>query len=391
MTETAHSPAEIRRPPRRGLAGVRLGSVAGFEISLDYSWFILFFLILATFTGAVFPASVPDLSRLEYLLMGVAGTLLFFSSLLLHELAHSFVARWKGIRIEGITLFIFGGMARTAREASTAGDEFLIAVVGPVTSFLLAAVFYGIAAASVRLGLGDPVSAVAAYLGLVNLALAIFNLLPGFPLDGGRLLRAAAWRVTGSLRGATRIASASGRFMGWAITALGVFSLFAGGGLIGGLWMIFIGWFLAQAARVSYQQLLLQEILSPLAARQAMSPQPETVPPDVSLEELVHDFFLRRPFSSFPVVEDGVIVGLVTLGQLKTLDRENWAHKRVSDIMSPVEETVIVGPDTPMSSVLSMMREGGSSRVLVATNGRLLGIISTSDITRWLDRVGLVE
>ncbi len=379
-----------KRGPAR-FSGIRLGSISGFEISLDYSWFIIFFLILATFIGAVFPASAPGLERAEYIAMGLVGTFLFFTSLLIHELAHSFMARIKGVEVEGITLFIFGGMAHTSREADTPGDEFLIAGVGPVASFILAALFYGIAALGGQVGLGLTITVVAEYLGFLNLVLAIFNLFPGFPLDGGRLLRATIWRVTGSLRKATRIAATAGRGLGWGIIGLGVFSLFVGGGLIGGLWLVFIGWFLTYAARMSYQQVLLHYMLSPLTARQAMSPNPERVPPSLSLDHLVHEYFLKRPYNSFPVTDDGMVVGLVTLGQVKLVPRDRWKDHVVADIMSPLEDTVLVDPETTMMTVLERMREGDTRRILVARNRELLGIISATDITRWLDRAGLIE
>ncbi len=380
-------------PPRRtgAFAGIRLGSVSGFEISLDYSWFIIFFLILASFTGVVFPPAAPGLEQLDYVLMGLAGAILFFGSLLLHELAHAFAARARGIEVEGITLFIFGGMARTAREASTPGDEFFIAVVGPLASFAIAFACYLAATAGAAIGLGLGFVVVAEYLGLLNLILAIFNLLPGFPLDGGRLFRATVWKWTGSFRTATRVASNGGRMLGWSLIALGVFILLAGGGFLGGLWLVFIGWFLGHAARSSYQQVLLQEMLRPLTAGEAMTAHPETVPPDLSLDALVHEHFLRKPYSSFPVTEDGVVLGLVTLGQVKRLPRERWKDSLVTDIMAPLQTTVIVPPETPMTQVLERMRDVETRRVLVARDWELLGIISATDVTRWLDRVALME
>lgn len=386
---TSSSPTTRRGPT--GFGGIRLGTISGFEISLDYSWFIIFFLILGTFIGAVFPHHAPGLDRTEYLAMGIVGTILFFVSLLAHELAHSFMARWKGIDVEGITLFIFGGMARTSREADTPWDEFLIAGVGPLASFALALFFYALALGGSQLGLGLAITVVAEYLGLLNLVLAIFNLLPGFPLDGGRLLRAMIWQLTGSFRRATRIAALAGRSLGWGIIALGIFSLLVGGGLIGGLWLVFIGWFLTYAARMSYQQVLLHEMLKPLTARQAMSPNPERVPPDLPIEELIHEYFLRRPYNSFPVTDDGIVVGLVTLGQVKLLAREQWRERVVADVMSPLKDTVLVDPETTMLSVLERMQGSETRRVLVAREWELLGIISATDITRWLDRVGLVE
>lgn len=372
-------------------AGFRVGSVGGVEISLDYSWFIIFFLILGTFAGAVFPAQAPGLDWLAYLAMGLVGAGLFFGSLLAHELSHAFMAIRRGIGVEGITLFIFGGMARTERDASSPADEFLIAVVGPLMSLFLAAAFYGIAFATTQAGAPLAITVVAEYMGLLNLALAIFNLFPGFPLDGGRLLRAALWQFTGSMRTATRIAASAGRVLGWTIIGLGLFALVVGGALIGGLWFVFIGWFLSHAAQASYQHVLLNEVLAPLTARRAMTPDPETVPPDLTLDELVHGYFLRRPYGSFPVTEDDVPVGLVTLAQVKAVPRAEWEGKLVADIMSPLDEAFIVDPETSMMEVLQGMRSHETSRVLVVRDWELVGIISGSDLARWLDRVALMD
>jgi len=395
MTEPATTKSRTgpgRRAPRTGVfAGIQLGSIAGFEISLDYSWFIIFFLILASFTGVVFPPAAPGLDQIDYLVMGLSGALLFFASLLIHELAHAFAARARDVEVEGITLFIFGGMARTTREASSPGDEFFIAVVGPLASFALAALGYIVASAASSLGLGLGVVVVAEYLGFLNLILAVFNLLPGFPLDGGRLFRATVWKMTGSFRTATRIAATGGRILGWSLIGLGLFSFLFAGGYVGGLWLVFIGWFLGHAARTSYQQVLLQEMLRPLTAAEAMSANPETVGPDLPVEGLVHDHFLRKPYSAFPVTEDGVVIGLVTLGQVRNMPKEQWKSKSVHDVMSTLEETVIIGPETPMTTVLERMREADTRRVLVAREWELMGIISATDVTRWLDRVSLME
>jgi Zn-dependent protease/CBS domain-containing protein len=334
---------------------------------------------------------MPGLDGTQYLLMGAVGTFLFFASLLVHELAHAFVARWHGIEVEGITLFIFGGVARTSREPSASADEFLIAAVGPLASFLLSLFFYGIALSSGIVGGGGVVALIAGYLGFLNLLLAIFNLVPGFPLDGGRILRATIWKVTGSFKGATRVATLVGRIFGWGIMLYGVVSFLRNGDLISGLWFVFIGWFLEHSARASYDQVLLQEMMSPLTAREAMSPEPETVSPDLSIDDLVHDYFLRRPYNSFPVTDDGIVLGIVTLSQVKRLSKEDWKEKQVSDVMSSLDETVLVDPDTPMQAVLERMRITESGRVLVAREWELLGIISSTDIARWLDRVSLID
>lgn len=368
-----------------------VGRLAGVEIRLDYSWFILLFLILGSLAGALFPAYAPEVSRLGHLAMGVAGTFLFFASLLLHELGHAVAARFRGMEVEGITLFIFGGMARTRSEPGSPGDEFIVAGMGPLVSFALAAGFYLVAGIGTRWDVGSAVTVTAETLGYLNLLLAVFNLLPGFPLDGGRLLRAALWKVTGSLRRATAAAAGVGRLLGWAIIAIGIWSLLSAGAFIAGLWMVFIGWFLTQAARSAYQTVLLNQLMGPLTAGEAMSPRPETVGPDLTVDELIHDYLLRRPYNAFPVVEDDVVVGMVTLNGLQDVPRARWKELVAGEVMTPLEQLVLVEPETPMTQVLEKMRDNEIRRVLVARDWELLGIISTSDVARWLDRVALMD
>lgn len=238
------------------MASFRLGTTFGFEIRIDSSWFILFALILWSFSSNVFPRAMPGLGSGVYLLMGAMAAILFFASLLIHELGHALVARAKGIQVKGITLFIFGGVALTSREASTPGDEFQIAGAGPVMSFLLAGIFWAIGNLGLGWGLHDSVIVVARYLAGLNLVLAIFNLLPGFPLDGGRLLRAALWKATGSLTRATRYATLAGQMLAWVLIALGVWSVLLGD-VVGGIWLILIAWFLRSAAIASWRQQLV--------------------------------------------------------------------------------------------------------------------------------------
>ncbi|HLU26165.1 MAG TPA: site-2 protease family protein [Longimicrobiales bacterium] len=363
----------------------RLGSVFGFEIRIDFSWFIIFFLILWTFTVAVFPANFPGLSRGAYLGMGVVGALLFFSSLLAHELSHSLVARRKGIPVEGITLFIFGGMARTRMEAEQPGDEFYIAVVGPVSSILIGLLFGLIWWLGTRLGWSTAITGVALYLGFLNIALAVFNLLPGFPLDGGRLFRSLVWKITGDVTRATRIASTGGKWLGYVLVALGVLQVF-GGALVGGLWMVFIGWFLRNAAIVSYEQHLVRLALEGVPAWQIMSRDPETVQPDLTLQALVDDYFLRRRYQAFPVSTDGTPLGIITMHQVKDVPREEWPQRTVAETMTPADETVTVRPEESMVRVLERMEQSGTRRVLVTRNGQLVGIITAADISDWLRR-----
>ena len=240
------------------MADFRLGTTFGFEIRIDYSWFFLFALILWSFSSNVFPFALPGLSRAAYLLMGAMAAILFFTSLLIHELSHALVARAKGIHVAGITLFIFGGVARTSREATTPGDEFQIAGAGPLTSFLLAGIFWGVTYFGATLGLDASVVTVAGYLAILNLVLAIFNLLPGFPLDGGRLLRAVLWRASGDMTKATRWATLAGQGVAWLLIALGAWQA-AMGDVIGGMWLILIAWFLRNAAVASWRQHLIAE------------------------------------------------------------------------------------------------------------------------------------
>jgi len=381
---------EVRRRKQPTPQGISLGRIFGFPIDLDYSWFVIFFLILGTFTGVVFPAYVPGLERHAYLMMGLAGTMLFFLSLLAHELAHAFVARWKGIEVQGITLFIFGGMARTKSEATRPMDEFQIAGVGPLASVLLAIGFYGLSTLVDVRDWSEAMFAVAAHLGFLNLALAVFNVLPGFPLDGGRLLRSVVWRVTGDLRKATQVATTAGKWLGWLIIAAGLYVLFIGSQLVSGLWFIFIGWFLAQAADASYQQLLLRHVLTGRVARDAMTHFPETVLPDVPLDVLVEHYFMKRPYNSFPVTDDGIVIGMVTLSQVKRVPAASWSSMRVADVMTPLIDTLIVSPSSPMTEVLERMSDNETRRVIVAQEWELRGIITGGDIANWLDRAGLV-
>jgi Zn-dependent protease len=366
------------------MKGFRLGSVIGFDIRIDFSWFIIFALILWSFSVGVFPAQLPGRSPTVYAVMGFAGAMLFFVSLLLHELSHSVVARAKGIPVEGITLFLFGGVARTRSEAGSPGDEFQIAFVGPLMSFALGAVFFGIA--HVTAGAGWPeVATIATYLSWLNVILALFNLLPGFPLDGGRVLRSAVWKFTGSLTRATRIASIGGQALAYLLVALGLLQTFVGG-VMGGLWLVLIGWFLRNAAVQSYQQHLVHEALADATARQTMTPAPETVSPDLTLEELTDRHFLRRRYVAFPVMEDDAPVGLITLNQVKDVPREDWPLRRTRDVMTPIGEAITVGPDEPLLRVLDKLRASPGRRVLVVRDNQLEGIITASDIAGWVAR-----
>jgi Zn-dependent protease/predicted transcriptional regulator len=372
------------------MGGFRIGSVFGFEIRIDYSWFIIFFLILWTFSFGVFPAVYPEQAPGTYIAMGVVGTLLFFVSLLAHELSHSIVARRKGIPVEGITLFIFGGMAHTRMEFETPRDEFHVAGVGPLSSLLIGGFFWLIAWGGGQAGWSVAITGVAAYLAFINVILAVFNMLPGFPLDGGRLFRALVWRATGDLTKATRYASNGGKILGYALIAVGILNFFAGN-LIGGLWMVFIGWFVRMAAEASFTQHRLQESFRGVRAADIMTTQATTIPADVSLQEFVEDRVFRGRHHSYPVVEEGRPLGIITLERVKTVPREEWPQRTVREAMVPAEDGVVVDPADEMSQVLEKLSASKARRVLVARNGELVGIITQSDITRWLERLQMLR
>ena len=383
VTECMNCAKKTKSPTMQGF---RLGSIFGLEIRVDLSWFLIFFLILWSLTQNLFPANYPELSEAAYLLMGAVGTLLFFVSLVAHELAHSLVAEAKGIPVEGITLFVFGGISRTRMDAETPGDEFQIAVVGPLVSLILAGLFALIWWFSHVNGWNLVVTGVARYLASINLLLAIFNLLPGFPLDGGRLFRSLVWKITGDKKKATRIASWGGQFFAYVIMALGLVQLL-GGNLLGGSWLLLIGWFLANAASMSYQQHLILTGLKGVRAKEVMTRAPETVTSDLSLQTLVDDYFLHRRYQAFPVTDNGRLSGIISLNQVKQTPRSQWVNQTVAKKMTPINDSVTVRPETPMTQVLQKMEDSGMRRVLVTRDDQLQGIITGSDVSSWLRRM----
>jgi Zn-dependent protease/CBS domain-containing protein len=366
----------------------RVGSLFGFEIRIDTSWLVVFFLILWTFTTAVYPLEAPGRSAGTYLAMGAVGTILFFGSILVHELSHSFVARSFGIPVTGITLFIFGGISRTGREAETPRRDFLIAIAGPLASVALAILFIFIARVGTRAGLSRPIVAVSAHMAYLNGLLAFFNLLPGFPLDGGRVLRAAAWKWTGDLTRATRIAAIGGRGLGFVVMGLGAWILLRGD-LIGGLWLVFIGWFVAALAQTSWRDHLVRAALESARAREVMTVMPESVAPEATLRQLVDERFLRFRHAAFPVVEAGRAIGIVTMREVGAVPVADWDRRTAREVMLPAS-SVTVGSEDRLAAVLKVMEGARVQRALVAApDGRLVGIITPGDISRWIEHARL--
>jgi Zn-dependent protease/CBS domain-containing protein len=361
----------------------RVARIAGIEVRIDSSWAVIALLITYSMYLRV-TLVYPDTPTGEAVALGILGAVLFFGSVLVHELAHALVSQARGIRVQDITLFLFGGATRARVESRGPTDEFLIAVVGPLTSGALAVLFWIIASVG-RDVLPTPLAGTFGYLAWVNLLLAVFNLVPGFPLDGGRVLRSAIWRATGSFARATRIASMSGQAVGWLLVALGVVSLL-GGNLAGGIWFAFIGWFLVQAARASYQELQLRHMLRGVEAEDVMARDLLRIPPELSLQDAVDDYFMRYDHGAFPVEEQGRTIGLLTLRGVRRVPRDQWSSQRARDLMVPLGDQVVVAPDDRMDDVLSKLQDSEAGRVLVVQDGEVVGIITSSDLTRWLRR-----
>jgi Zn-dependent protease/predicted transcriptional regulator len=366
----------------------RVGRVAGIEVRVDTSWAVIALLITYSMYRRI-DFLYPELSGAGAVGLAVLSAVLFFGSVLVHELAHAVVSQARGIRVQDITLFLFGGATRARVESRGPGDEFLIALVGPLTSGILAGLF-GIIAGLGGDVLSRPLAGTLGYLAWVNLVLAVFNLVPGFPLDGGRLLRSAIWKATGSLSRATRIASVSGQAVGWLLVAGGVAFLLAGD-LAGGIWFAFIGWFLVQAARSSYQELQLRNLLRGVEAEDVMAGSLLRIPPDLTLQQAVDGYFMRYDHSAFPVDEHGRTIGLLTLRGVRRVPSQEWSTRRVREHMVPLDDQVLVAPHARMDDVLGKLEDGEANRVLVVQDGEVVGIITPSDLTRWLRRWRALE
>lgn len=366
---------------RKGV--VELFKVAGVQVEIDFSWIIIFVLIYWSLSAGYFPLRYPGHRTGEYWLVGLAATILFFASVLGHELSHAALANRLGEKVNRITLFIFGGMAHLTGEPTSAANELKIAAVGPVSSFVIAAFFWLIGAAIGSAPGATLWAAVFSYLAFINVALAVFNLLPGFPLDGGRLLRAFLWQRWGSLRRATARAADWGAGIAWALIGLGTLEIFAGG-LIGGLWLIFIGLFLRNAATTSYQSVVIEQILGQIRVADLMIRDPVSVAPDLTISDAVEKFFLHYGYAGFPVVSDGRALGLLSLGRVRECPPGERAARTVGDVMVPVGQKITIAPQAPISDALHRMAEADAGRLLVMDGERLVGLITRSAIARFV-------
>lgn len=358
-------------------------SLFGFDVWIDASWLLLAVLIAWTLAEAVFPRIAPQLASTTYWWMATAATIGLFFSIVFHEMAHSLVARRYDLPIRGITLFIFGGVADMDGEPPSPKSEFLMAMAGPVASLSLAALLFAAGALADTWNGSDAIRATLWYLGVINGALGLFNLVPAFPLDGGRMLRAALWSWHGDLISATRIAAGSGNFFGIVLIALGLLGVMTGD-FVGGMWRFLIGMFLRGAAAASYRDTLARITLQGVPISRVMTREPISVPPDTSVASFIEDYVYRYHHRSFPVARQGVLAGCVGTEQAAKMDRSLWPTVPVEQIMVTCKTEDIVSPDADAHAALLQMGRSGRSRLWVVKEGRLVGVLSLSDMLELL-------
>lgn len=363
---------------------VTLFALRGIRVQIDASWLLLAVLIAWSLAVGYFPFVAPGLTPATYWSMAGAGLIGLAASIVIHEFAHALVARHQAMPVHSIVLFVFGGVAEMSEEPSSARGELLMAVAGPAASLVLAGGFY-LSGMAVVLGLGTdhPLGIVLGYLGFINLVLAVFNMVPAYPLDGGRVLRAALWLRTRDIVKATRIAATVGSIFAFMLMALGVVNLLAGH-LIGGLWWLLIGMFVRAAAVSGYRQQVVQATLSGHPVSRFMRRNAVSVAPDLTLDRLVEDYFYRFYFKTFPVTEHGRLVGCVAIDQVKAVDRSRWPHQTVRAVMEPCGPDNTVAEDSEAVHALGLMRRTGRSRVLVARDDHLVGVLALRDLLNYL-------
>jgi Zn-dependent protease/predicted transcriptional regulator len=361
----------------------KLFTVWGFSVGIDASWFIIAILVAWSLAAGLFPFQFPGLDAQTYWAMGVIGAVTLFACIVAHELAHAKAAQRFGLQIKGITLFIFGGVAEMAEEPPTAHSEFVVAIAGPLASIALGIVFAAFTILGNQLAWPISVVGVLQYLAFINFIVVLFNMVPAFPLDGGRVLRSALWKWKNNLRWATRVTSAIGSGFGIVLIALGVLS-FLGGNFIGGVWWFLIGMFLRHAAQMSYRQLIVRQLLEGEPVLRFMHAEPDTVPQDTSISQLVEDHIYRYHHKMFPVVENGHLIGCVSTRQVREVPREEWDVRTVGEVMEHCSSENTVPPRADAMRTLSRMNQTGRSRLLVVENNELRGVITLKDLTRFI-------
>jgi|SRR5580658_1114643 Zn-dependent protease/CBS domain-containing protein len=366
----------VARPAEQ--PGIQFGRVFGIPLYLSPSWFIIFFLT----TGLVatqFTSQHPGWSREQHWALGIVTSFLFFASVVFHELSHSVVAKHYKIPVQSITLFVFGGLSRITREPDNGKQEFNVAIAGPLSSFFLAGCFWLVWRYSAS---NEMVHAASGWLWQINLGLAIFNLVPGFPLDGGRVLRGIVWGITGDFTRATKIAANAGKFFAYLMIFIGVYQALHGN-WVGGLWLAFIGWFLLSAAQESYSSIAVRNMLVGVRAEDIMTRDVPTVTRDMSIDEYVHEV-LRTGSRCHVVTGAGTPVGLVTLAAARSVPRDEWKNTSIQAVMLPVDKIHSAAPEEPAMSILQRMQSQDINQMPVISENHIVGMISRDSILRLL-------
>lgn len=364
--------------------GITLFRLLGFEVKADPSWIVLAVLVAWSLSTGLFPMQVENLSTGTYWMMGILGAAGLFLSIVVHEFSHSLVARKGGMPMKGITLFIFGGVAEMGDEPPGPGTEFLMAVAGPLASIAVALVFYGLYSLGAGGWMPAPARAVIGYLAMINGLLAAFNLVPAYPLDGGRVLRAVLWGIKKDIHWATRVSSAVGSGFGFLLIFLGLLNVLRGN-FIGGMWWALIGLFLNGAARMSYQRLVTRRALEGEPVRRFMSEDPVTVGPSMTVERLVEDVIYRHHHKMLPVVEeDGTLQGCVSTQDVKGVPKDEWCQRTAGDLSSSCSPENTIGPDEDATKALAVMNRSGQSRLMVVEGDRLVGVLALKDLLNFL-------
>jgi Zn-dependent protease/CBS domain-containing protein len=366
----------------------RLGRIAGVPVGVNWSVVVIFALIAAGLAAAQFPRAYPDHSTWAYAFAGVGAAVVFLLGLLAHEVSHAIVAKRNGITVKGITLWLFGGVAELQGEADSPGAELRIAGIGPLVSLVIGVVFGGIATLLAAAGQDNLTVGTFAWLGGINVALAVFNVLPAAPLDGGRLLRAALWKWRGNRTWAAVVAARAGRVLGWALIALGLVQ-FLLGAAVGGLWLALIGWFLLGAAGAEERQAELGQALSGVRVGEVMSTNPQTVPPDIRVAEFIDQYLFGYRHTVFPLAEDGRPVGLVSLDRVRQVPPEQRNNVQLREVACGPRELTITNPQEQLTELLPRLNQCADGRALVVEDDRLVGIVSPSDVSRALLRGSL--
>jgi len=353
----------------------------GIEIRVSFSWFVIFGLVTVLLATAYFPQAYPNLPRNEYLILGFVTSFLFFVSVLLHELSHSVIARFNHINIRSITLFIFGGVAHMDEDPSTPAAEFLMAVAGPFASIILSGLFAGAYLTAGTLKLGVLFTGPLLYLAIINIYLAVFNLIPGYPLDGGRVLRAFLWAITKDIRRATRIASLMGQAFAMLLIFSGLYMIFVERAFwVNGLWFIFIGIFLQQVAAAGYEEVVMHLTLSGVKVKDIMTPDVVTVGAATMVNDLVNDYFMRYKHSKFPVVEGGAVIGVVTLQSIQDVPRDEWDRTRTRAVTPSFDKRAEVLPEMMAEEAIARMTDIHVGYLLVMEDGDIKGILTMRDL-----------